>query len=141
MVSVLHVESSTSLVLCSWDVGLVGQRTARGKHCAVCLNGGVDCLVVKIALGGRSWLCSILSTWKERRLYRETLVFMLLNLGQSSVIFCYPFTSDTKAKKIPLNHCPNLPLPINITFPSSSKILTKNVSESCTKRTSTCHEM
>ena len=73
----------------------VGQRTARGKHCAVRLNGGVDCLVVKIALGGRSWLCSILSTWKERRLYRETLVFMLSNLGQSSVIFCYPFTSDT----------------------------------------------
>ena len=74
----------------------VGQRTARGKHCAVRLNGGVDCLVVKIALGGRSWLCSILSTWKERRLYRETLVFMhVVKSWPISVIFCYPFTSDT----------------------------------------------
>ena len=43
-----------------------GQRTAHGKHSVVRLNGGVDCLVVKIALGGRFFSSVQLSIKKER---------------------------------------------------------------------------
>ena len=67
-----------------------GQCSAQGKHSVVRrLNGGVDCLVVKISLGGRLFAAAHCATasWKRRRLYRETFVGLSPNLGQSSASF------------------------------------------------------
>ena len=70
MVSVVHMESTL-------------------RRSAVRLNGGVDCLVVKIALGGRFFAALLSIKWKERGLYRETL------LSSCRQIFFYHFLLKT----------------------------------------------